>query len=73
MMRCCRRDDGHDGALPHGCVQVYTGEVGKELGLVDHVGELRTELQARYGRFVRLETVEEDIKPELSRLLRWLL
>ena len=43
-----------------------------ELGLVDKVGELRTELQARYGRFVRLEPVEEDIKPELGRLLRWL-
>ena len=51
---------------------VYTGEVGKELGLVDKVGELKTELQSRYGRFVRLETVEED-RIDYSRLLRWLL
>jgi len=50
---------------------VYSGEVGKELGLVDAVGELKTALQARYGRYVRLELVEDD-RIDYSRLLRWL-
>ena len=53
---------------------VYTGEVGVELGLVDKVGELRSELQSRYGRFVQLEQVAEDRMDQMySRLLRWLL
>ena len=50
---------------------VYSGEVGLELGLVDGVGELRTELQKRYGRFVQLERMEEE-RLDYSRLLRWL-
>ena len=50
---------------------VYSGEVGLELGLVDGVGEMRTELQKRYGRFVQLERVEEE-RLDYSRLLRWL-
>ena len=50
---------------------VYSGEVGLELGLVDGVGEMRTELQKRFGRFVRLETMEEE-RLDYSRLLRWL-
>ena len=53
--------------------QVYTGEVGKELGLVDAVGELHGEMRRRYGRYVRLENVAEEDRIELSRLLRWLL
>lgn len=53
---------------------VYSGEVGRELGLVDSVGEMRTEMQKRFGRHVRLEAVEEEFsKMEFSRLLRWLL
>ena len=53
---------------------VYSGEVGLEVGLVDGVGELRTELQKRYGRFVRLETIAEDERGlDYHRLLRWLL
>ena len=53
---------------------VYSGEVGKEVGLVDSVGEMRTEMQKRFGRHVRLEKVEDETaKMELSRLLRWLL
>ena len=49
-------------------------EVGKEVGLVDSVGEMRTEMQKRFGRHVRLEKVEDETaKMELSRLLRWLL
>ena len=53
---------------------VYSGEVGKEIGLVDSVGEMRTEMQKRYGRHVRLEMVEDEAaKTEFARLLRWLL
>ena len=32
---------------------VYSGEVAREVGLVDGVGEMRSELQKRYGRRVR--------------------
>jgi hypothetical protein len=54
--------------------QVYSGEVGKSLGRVDKLGELKTEMQARFGRSVRLEPVEEDRALDYySRLLRWLL
>ena len=49
--------------------------MGKELGLVDGVGEMKTELQKRFGRHVRLDLVEEE--PSLDwmtgRLLRWFL
>ena len=31
-----------------------------ELGLVDDVGEMRSTLQRRYGRFVQIERVEEE-------------
>ena len=51
---------------------VYSGEVGKSLGLVDDVGEMRTLLQRRFGRFVQLERIEEE-RLDYSRLLRWLL
>lgn len=50
---------------------VYSGAVGVEVGLVDRVGELRTELQRRYGRFVRIERVEPE-RVDYSRLLRFL-
>ena len=30
---------------------VYTGEVAQKVGLVDGVGEMKTELQRRYGRW----------------------
>jgi len=50
---------------------VYSGAVGMEVGLVDRVGELRTELQRRYGRFVRIERVEPE-RVDYSRLLRFL-
>ena len=52
---------------------VYTGEVGRDIGMVDSVGDLRTELQRRFGRFVRLENVEPENQIDYSRLLRWLL
>jgi hypothetical protein len=53
---------------------VYSGEVGKSRGLVDKLGELKTEMQARFGRSVRLEPIEEDRALDYySRLLRWLL
>ena len=51
---------------------VYSGEVGKEVGLVDEVGEMRTVLQKRFGKYVRIETMEEE-KIDYSKLLRWLL
>jgi ClpP class serine protease len=51
---------------------VYSGEVGLELGLVDGVGEMRAELQKRFGRFVEIERMEED-RVDYSKLLRWLL
>lgn len=50
---------------------VYTGEVGLEIGLVDGVGEMRAELEKRFGRFVQLERMEEE-RLDYSRLLRWL-
>ena len=50
---------------------VYSGEVGLEVGLVDGVGEMRSVLQKRFGRFVRLETMEEE-RIDYTRLLRWL-
>ena len=53
---------------------VYSGEVGKEIGLVDGVGEMQVELRNRYGKHVRLETVEEEQqKLDYAKLLRWLL
>ncbi|KAL1500513.1 hypothetical protein AB1Y20_013169 [Prymnesium parvum] len=51
---------------------VYSGAVGVEVGLVDKVGEMRTELRRRYGRFVRIEQVEPE-RIDYSRLLRFLL
>ena len=51
----------------------HTSQVGKEIGLVDGVGEMRTELQRRYGRYVRLESVEPEAHLDYTRLLRWLL
>lgn len=51
---------------------VYTGQVAQEVGLVDGVGDMKSILQQRYGRFCRIDTIEEE-KPDLTRLLRWLL
>ena len=51
---------------------VYSGAVGVDVGLVDQVGELRTELQRRYGRFVRIERVASE-RVYYTRLLRFLL
>ena len=50
---------------------VYSGTVGVDVGLVDQVGGLKTELQRRYGRFVRIERVEPE-RVDYSRLLRFL-
>ena len=50
---------------------VYSGEVGLTIGLVDGVGEMRGELQKRFGRFVHIERMEEE-RLDYSRLLRWL-
>lgn len=52
---------------------VYTGEVAHSVGLIDGVGEMKTELQRRYGRFCRIETVEEEKTLDYAKLLRWLL
>lgn len=52
---------------------VYAGTTALQIGLVDELGEMRTTLQKRYGRFVRMETVEPEDKLDYSRLLRWLL
>jgi len=50
---------------------VYSGEVGKKLGLIDRVGEMHTELQKKFGRYVRIERVESKTI-DYSRLLRWI-
>jgi len=53
---------------------VYSGEVGLQLGLVDGVGEMHTELQKRFGRHVSIEKVQpKDKAYDYARLLRWLL
>ena len=51
---------------------VYSGEAGLEVGLVDAVGEMHTTLQKRFGRHVRIETIEDDRVDSALRLLRWL-
>jgi len=51
---------------------VYSGTVAVEVGLVDQLGEMRTELQRRFGRFVRIERVEPEPSIDYSRLLRFL-
>ena len=43
-----------------------------EVGLVDSLGEMRTDLQRRYGRYVRIERVEPEPSIDYSRLLRFL-
>ena len=62
----------HAWLMSECCARV---QVGKEIGLVDGVGEMRTELIKRFGRHVRLDMVEEE--PGLDwmtgRLLRWFL
>ena len=40
---------------------IYTGEVGRKVGLIDGIGEMRTEMQQRYGKRVRLESFEPKI------------
>mmetsp|Transcript_12383 Transcript_12383/g.26757 ORF Transcript_12383/g.26757 Transcript_12383/m.26757 type:complete len:410 (-) Transcript_12383:146-1375(-) len=52
---------------------VYSGTTAAELGLVDLVGEMRFELQRRYGRSVRISRLEPEAPIDYSRLLRWLL
>lgn len=37
---------------------LYTGEVARKLGLVDEVGELRTEMRKRFGPHVQLQRVK---------------
>ena len=51
---------------------VYSGAVAMEVGLVDSLGEMRTDLQRRYGRYVRIERVEPEPSIDYSRLLRFL-
>ena len=38
---------------------------------VDAVGEMHTTLQKRFGRHVRIETIEDDRVDSALRLLRW--
>lgn len=53
---------------------VYSGEAALEVGLVDQVGELKTEVRRRFGRHVVVEQVEEhESGVDLTRLLRGLL
>jgi len=52
---------------------VYSGGAGHALGLVDRIGEMRSELQRRYGKAVHVLRVEPEVPLDYSRLLRWLL
>jgi len=52
---------------------VYSGSVAHALGLVDSVGEMNSDLQRRYGRFVNVVPVQPEAPVDLSRFLRWLL
>ena len=52
---------------------VYCGSTAVDLGLADGVGEMRTELQRRFGRWVRVIKMEPEEGVDVGRLLRWLL
>jgi len=53
---------------------VYSGKTALSLGLIDAIGEMRSELQRRYGKSVNLVRVApEESQLDYSRLLRWLL
>lgn len=45
---------------------VYTGEVAHQIGFVDELGEMRTVLQRRYGRYERLESAQRTSEPTAS-------
>ena len=51
---------------------VYSGATAVDVGLADAVGEYRTELQRRFGRYVAITRIEPDPPIDYSRLLRWL-
>ena len=52
---------------------VYSGATAVDVGLADRVGELKSELQRRYGRYVQLEVIEPERPVDLNRLMRWLM
>ena len=52
---------------------VYSGATAVDVGLADRVGELKSELQRRYGRYVQLEVIEPARPVDLNRLMRWLM
>lgn len=49
---------------------VYSGSVALRLGLVDSLGEMRTDLERRYGRNVQVVSCDPQTTVELSRLLK---
>jgi len=52
---------------------VYSGSAAVEVGLVDGLGELRSDAIRRFGRHVQLTPMLPDEPIDYSRLLRWLL
>ena len=59
--------------------RLRSGKADKEISLedakriADRVGELKSELQRRYGRYVQLEVIEPERPVDLNRLMRWLM
>lgn len=51
---------------------VYSGTAGIEVGLVDGIGEISSDMSKRFGRHVQLVNMEPEEPVDYGRLLRWL-
>ena len=51
---------------------VYAGSAGVEVGLVDAIGEISSDMCKRFGRHVQLVNMEPEEPVDYGRLLRWL-
>ena len=52
---------------------VYAGTAGLEVGLVDGLGDLSSDLTRRFGPHVQMTRMEPEEPVDYGRLLRWLL
>ena len=51
---------------------VYSGTAGVEVGMVDSIGDVSSDMARRFGRHVQLVRMEPEEPVDYSRLLRWL-
>lgn len=51
---------------------VYSGTAGVEVGMVDGIGEISSDMSKRFGRHVQLVDMEPEEPVDYGRLLRWL-